>query len=182
MSDPLPRRAGRLVVVTGPVASGKSTTALALAGLLRQRSSVAVIDLDQVYCMARQRVGFGEPDAWRAARRACGALFRSFLGSGIQTVIVEGEFFSPEELRELADEAGTSPHRIFTLQISYEEALRRVPHDGGRVASRNPTILKRLHESFAEALPFLRDATVVIDAESQEPHELAARIRALLPP
>ena len=45
-----------LVVITGPVGGGKSTTAVVLASQLRERGlTVAVVDLDDVYLMASQR-------------------------------------------------------------------------------------------------------------------------------
>ena len=63
-----------LIVITGPVGGGKSTTSVALAACLRSRGlRTAVVDLDDVYCMALQGNDFAEEDTWSAARRACGA-------------------------------------------------------------------------------------------------------------
>ena len=38
-----------LIVITGPVGGGKSSTALALSLVLQKTSLAAVIDLDQIY-------------------------------------------------------------------------------------------------------------------------------------
>src|SRR5688572_7013385 len=92
----------QLIVVTGPVGGGKSTTAIALAACLRRKdASIAVIDLDQIYCMARQRDGFDEPRIWIAARRAAATLANSFFDSGMDVVIIDGEFFTDDERRQL---------------------------------------------------------------------------------
>ena len=54
----------RLIIITGPVGAGKSTTSLALAQSLRRPDlAVAVIDLDQIYYFVRQQDGYGEPTA-----------------------------------------------------------------------------------------------------------------------
>ena len=165
-----------LVVLTGPVGAGKSTTGLALAQRLRSSGrATAVIDLDQVYSMARQRDGFGEPDAWEAARRAAAALAESFFASGNPIVVVEGEFFTPEELRQLTDALHTEVERhFFTLRVSYAETLRRIRGDTGRGASADPKLLEWLHGNFHSALTYLGQASIVVDGELRSPEELAA--------
>jgi adenylylsulfate kinase-like enzyme len=84
-----------LVVITGPVGGGKSTVALALADRFREsRRTAAVIDLDVVYCMARQGEGFDEANVWNTARHGAAALADAFFAEGMEAVIVEGEFFT----------------------------------------------------------------------------------------
>ena len=164
-----------LVVLTGPVGAGKSTTGLALAHRLRSSGrATAVIDLDEVYCMVRQRDGFGEPVSWEAARRGAAALADSCF-AGNPVVIVEGEFFTPEELRQLTDALHTDVERhFFTLSVSYAETLRRTRKDTGRGASADPKFLGSLHGSFRNALVYLEQASIVVDAEHRSPEELAA--------
>src|SRR5262249_39666237 len=50
----LPTNQRLLIVITGPVGAGKSSTSLALARSLRRPDfAVAAIDLDQMYCLTR---------------------------------------------------------------------------------------------------------------------------------
>jgi len=86
-----------LIVITGPVGGGKSSTAVALASELRRsQAEVAVIDLDLVYGFVRQ-TGFGDEVAWNRARVGAAALTNAMFSSGMSVVIVEGEFFTPQE-------------------------------------------------------------------------------------
>jgi hypothetical protein len=167
-----------LMIVTGPVGGGKSTTALALAERFRAcGQTAAVIDLDIVYCMARQADGFGEMNIWATARHAAAALADAFFADGLHIVIVEGEFFTQDEFDALRGHLTTPvEHRFVTLMVSYEEALRRVAGDPSRGLSRDPHFLRRLHVQFVEALPFLRTSSLAIDADRRSPGELAEAI------
>lgn len=167
-----------LVVVTGPVGGGKSTVALALAQYFRRRGlPAAVIDLDLVYCMARQTKGFGELSIWMSARRVTAALVDAFFSEGVDAVIVEGEFFNQMEFDALRGNVATPVELgFFTLMVSYDEALKRVSGDPSRGMSRDPKFLKWLHQQFASALGFLQDSSMVVDADSQSPDELAEAI------
>ena len=165
-----------LVVLTGAVGAGKSTTAFALASHLRGLGrTAAVVDLDEVYCMVRQHEGFDESAGWAAARRGAAALADSFFASGLKVVVVEGDFYAPDDWRQLRDNLGSKvEEKFFTLVVSYKGALRRVRGDSKRQASRDPKFLKRLHEDFVRALPYLESASVLVPADDQTPEELAA--------
>jgi shikimate kinase len=167
-----------LLLLTGPVGGGKSTTALALAHHLRKSGrSVAVIDLDQVYCMVRQLDGFNELTGWDAARRGAAALADSFFASGLDVVVVEGEFFTPDEYRQLRDHLDSKPADIcFTLMVSYEQVLHRVQGDPTRGASRDPEFLKRLHDNFVSATPYLETVSVLVQADHPSSEDVAALI------
>ncbi len=171
-----------LVILTGPVGGGKSTTALALAERFRaRRQTVAVIDLDVVYCMARQGDGFGELSIWATARHAAAALADAFFRDGLHIVIVEGEFFSQDELDALCAHLATPVERHFvTLMVSLEQALQRVAGDPSRGLSRNPRFLGRLHAQFVQELPFLRASSLVVDADRRSPRELAEVIDVIV--
>lgn len=166
-----------LVVLTGPVGGGKSTVALALATQLRACGHpTAVIDLDLVYCMARQRDGFADEDTWRTARRGAAVLADAFFDSGARVVVVEGGFFTQEECDGLCDHIASSVRlRLVTLVVSFEQALHRAQSDPdpGRTVSRDTEVLRLLHGKFAEALPFLRANSLVVDADRLSPGELA---------
>ncbi len=169
-----------LFVLTGPVGGGKSTTALALAKRLRGcGQSAAVIDLDLVYCMARQSDGYAEQEVWARARRGAAALSDRFFCEGIQVVIVEGEFFCQAELDALWGALATPAElRFVTLDVSYEQALARVSGDPTRGLSRDPAFLRRLHDSYLAALPFLREVGPVIAADLGSLEQLAESILA----
>jgi energy-coupling factor transporter ATP-binding protein EcfA2 len=177
------RRERAFLIITGSVGAGKSTLALALAELLRRESAmtVAVIDLDIVYCMLRQKDGFAELELWPVARRACAALTASLFAHGFDAVVLEGEFFTPLHFEEvLAEAPDLPPSTRFTLNVSYAETLRRVALDPSRGASKNPEFLMQLHTGFVAALPFLRQHTTIMEADRQTPRELAVQIAAQL--
>ena len=127
----------KLVVITGPLAGGKSTAAVAIGKYLRRKGQVtAVVDLDDMYLIGKQKNDdrWDEPAVWSAARRACGALAGSFFSSCYDVVVVEGgDFKTNEELRELR--ACIQPNvdiRHFTLVVSWEESYRRAKGDPNR--------------------------------------------------
>jgi shikimate kinase len=170
----------QLILLTGPVGCGKSTTALALADRIRRSGhKAAVIDLDVVYCMARQVDGFGELDVWRTARRGAAALVDAFVDGGIDVVIVEGGPFTAEECDDLRRHLGSQiADRLVTLKVSFDETLRRVQADPAedRVMSRHPRVLEFLHAQYRDALPFLEANGFVVDADSLTADEAAEAI------
>ncbi len=137
-----------LVVLTGPVGCGKSTTARLLACRLREPSPggaglrVGVVDLDLVADMVRPHVRYGEPDLWRMARRICGGLADAIYRDGHDVVIVEGEFFPPAEVAALLEAVATpTALRLFALDVSYAGCQ-------ARVLPRGPAFLRRMSEQF----------------------------------
>lgn len=172
-----------LIVITGPVGGDKSTVALALAERLRRAGRrAAVIDLDLVYCMARQGEDNGEEETWAIARRGAAALADAFFAGGMGAVVIEGEFFTPEEFATLREALATPATWTFaTLDVSYERALAHVAGDSTRGMSRDPDFLKHLHEQFRQALPYLRASSLILDADSRTPGELAAEVHVAMP-
>ena len=166
-----------MMLLTGPVGAGKSTVALAIADRFREiGSSAAVIDLDLVYRMARQRDGFDEIDVWRMARRGAAAIADVFFTSGLEAVVVEGGIFSQEAHDDLREHLSSAVQGMFiTLDVSYEETLSRTQEDPspGRVTTRDPKTLQRLYGEFEAALPFLRESSLVVGAGRRTPSELA---------
>jgi shikimate kinase len=166
-----------LLIVTGPVGGGKSTTSQQVARVLQSKDvSTAVIDLDEVYCMARQQPGFDDRQMWTTARHAAAALTESFFASGLRAVIVEGGFLSALEYSELRRYITSEVDEFFfTLFTSPSTALHRAQADPNpdRVMSRLPEVQRALYAEFSEALPFLRDASTVIEADLVNPEFLA---------
>jgi hypothetical protein len=167
-----------LIVITGPVAGGKSSTGLALARTLQRLNLVvAVIDLDQVYRFARQ---IEEPDdelAWNRARAGAAGLSNTLFDQGMSVVIVEGEFFTREELDALLDLIPASVKRhIFTLRVSYDQAWTRVQGDSTRGISKNPVFLQSMLVKFEQALPFLTQVSTVIEADAPTLDDVVRRL------
>jgi lactoylglutathione lyase len=152
----------RLLVISGPIAAGKSTVASALAATFRDSGrSVAVVDLDRLYMMLDDRPPMSDPSHSREARRAAAALTDHFVVEGIELVIVEGTFWTRSEREELTTALTTLVQPMFvTLRVSVDEALRRVQSDSSRRASRNPAILRASHAAFGTVTPILTDAII----------------------
>ena len=65
----------KLLVISGPIAAGKSTVAAALATAFRDSGrTAAVLDLDRIYMMFDDRPPMSDPRTSRQARRAAAAL------------------------------------------------------------------------------------------------------------
>jgi shikimate kinase len=169
----------RLVIITGPVGGGKSTVAIELAAQMKAAGCrVAVIDLDVVYGMVRQKGGFGELEVWAVARRMSSALATSVFAEGYDCVILEGEFFSREHFEPVR--MGLPRPTVFVLNASYEKALHRVGLDASRGASKDPVLLRQFHDAFLEALPFLTQGPEIVDAEHQPAFQIAEHMAARL--
>jgi hypothetical protein len=168
-----------LIVITGPVGGGKSTTSIAVAQEFRRPDlQVAVIDLDQVYGFVRQQVGHGEQVGWRRARLAAGAMSQALFDDGISFVILDGEFFNQTELDEAVGGVAPEVRRcFFSLRVSYEKALARAQPDPTRGASKDPLFLEPWwNGTYLPALPFLEATTVVIDTEQLTAEEVVVRL------
>ena len=110
-----------LIVICGPIASGKSTIARAVARLFaRQGTEAAAIDLDVVYEMLDHD---GAPKSslptWGRARRAAAALTDALLQDGVGVVVVEGDFLTPEQRTEFVTALRSSVAPVFvTVHVS----------------------------------------------------------------
>lgn len=169
-----------LIVISGPIASGKSAVARAMAREFEQRGrSAARIDLDVVYEMLEHSTGRKDDDAkWLAARRAAAALTDSFLATGADVVIVEGEFFAAKDrdayLRCLRTEV---EERFVTLTVSVDEAVRRAEGDATRTVSRERAFLRRQYAAVQPALEETPSTDLLLDTERLTAGE-AARVIA----
>lgn len=172
-----------LVVVNGPIASGKSSVARSLAGIAENKGRrSAVIDLDEVWHMVdHQDPRTGGVQRWLLARRAAAAITDVFFDAGVDLVVIEGPFFTDEErhgyLRWLR--SSVAP-RFVTLDVSFNESLvrvRRDPHPG-RVRSRDEAWLAERHAMSKELLEPLRATDVVVDTEEKSVDQVASEIAA----
>jgi predicted kinase len=135
-----------LVVLTGPIAAGKSAVGTGVA----RRVGGAVIDLDRVY-----EVLAGDPKAdeavWSLARRLAGAMASALFDEGLEAVVIEGEVWTPA-------------------------------HRAERDLSRDPTFLREQLDAFERELPWLREASEVLDTDALGEAELVVRVARGLRP
>jgi shikimate kinase len=129
----------RLVVVNGPIASGKTTTAHALATWVRnQRLKAATIEMDDLIQMVRG-TDWTRPwtlTDWGLARSLACALIDRLCEEDATLVALSGPFFDPQERRALTDALTSRPYVCFvTLEASLAETLRRCAADDRRVLS-----------------------------------------------
>ena len=107
----------------------------------------------------------GDENAWREARRAAAALTDSFDSSGVDVVILDGQFWHREERAPFQDNLKWSGEPFFvTLEISYDEALQRVQGDATRGISSDPDFLKRAHVDFKAIFEPLKSTDLTLDS------------------
>jgi energy-coupling factor transporter ATP-binding protein EcfA2 len=138
-----------LVLIIGPIASGKSTLAATLADKLRSSGEpVAVVGLDTVAEMALPTLA-----DWTWAHEVHGQLVGAWLEKPIATVIAEGPG-TPEEIDLIMRHVG-SDVRVMKVLITtgYETALARAAADPSRGLSKDPEFLRRMHRRFEETRP-----------------------------
>ena len=165
-------------MITGPIASGKSTVARALFHELAALDvRAAVIDLDLIEDMLTADGPKADPASWTLARRAAARLANGFLGDGVAVVIADGSYNRAIDRAAFEEhlEPAVSPLYV-TLEVTYEEALRRAQGDPTRGVSRDPAFLGPYFEAARTASADRPDSDVVIDTESIAPADAAAEI------
>lgn len=131
-------------MISGPIASGKSTLAAEVASRLRREgTSTALVGLDSVAEMALPSL----PD-WELAHQVHAQLVGLWLDTTIDTVIAEGTATPREVALVLAHvPAGVSVLHV-VLFTDFEVALARAHADPDRGASKDRVFLRRDHEDF----------------------------------
>ena len=175
-----------LVVITGLIASGKSTLARAVKQQIEANGiEAAVIDLDLVYEMLDPAaLAKNDREKWRQARRVTARLADAFLGEGL-AVLVEGEFLTAAARREFTDAVSSQVKpRFVTLRISFDVALQRAQLDATRGLSRDPDFLRDHHEATAAAVRDVPATDLTLDTGEVGISEAAGVVAqwALTPP
>jgi shikimate kinase len=164
-----------LVVLAGPIGSGKSTVAELLARRCASSGrSAAIADLDDV--AFAQRGVLGVPELWRRAGVAHAGVVRGWFAAGTDVVIAHGPFFEARSYEALFASAGAGSRTSHVLlTVPFEVALGRVTADPDRrptARSRDPDFLRSTHEVFAgldlPAADFTFDTTTMSPAEIVE--------------
>jgi adenylylsulfate kinase-like enzyme len=155
-----------IIVITGPIASGKSTVAKELArqlGLGDVQS--AVIDLDLVHDRLVANRSPSDDSTWALARREAATAANALQEDGA-AVIAEGSFNLPSDRAVFVEGLRPGTNLIFvTLLVSFEEALRRAQGDSTRGRSRDPEFLAAHFEARRDVLAAAPATDIVIDAE-----------------
>jgi predicted kinase len=172
-----------VIVITGPIASGKSTVARVLAHeLVRRDVRVAVIDLDILEDMLSADGSESDLETWNLARHAASTLASAFLSDGIGVVIADGSFNQASDRAAFEQhlDPGVGPLYV-TLSVSYEEALRRAQGDPTRGVSRDPGFLGSYFADETRASANRPTTDIVIDTESMSAKTAAEMIARLVP-
>lgn len=171
-----------LVVIVGPIASGKSTIAGALGNRLRAAGrAVAVLDLDYVVDTVG---GFGDltPDRFQQAQIVYGEHVGAWLRQSID-VIAHGPFFQRQEneavLHAVPD--GIEPRRV-QLLATYEAALERVAGDPTRTWMKDPELLRLTYDRVESLLPTMPPAEWTFDTTTTSWREIVDELAAALLP
>jgi shikimate kinase len=169
-----------LVVVNGPIASGKTTTAQGLATWVRDHGfRAAAIEMDELIQIARG-TDWTRPwtvTDWRLARSLACALIDRLCEEDTTLVALSGQFFDPQERFALTDALASRPDiHFFTLQTSLDETLRRCADDNRRVLTKDAEFVSRIYSGLNwAALP--RDE-VILSTEKLSLNEIVEVIVA----
>lgn len=141
-----------VVLISGPIASGKSALGRALAARLDEiaASRCAVIDLDLVYEMLDpRRRPKSDQQLWAEARRVAGGMAGELLREGRSAVVEGGDFSTEEQLAEFEHELPEDAEvRLVRLDVDVETALRRARADDSRGASKDAAFLSTHYAEF----------------------------------
>lgn len=171
----------RLVVVIGPIGSGKSTVARLLGErLVAAGLTVATPDVDDVVFM-----GSGPPDAfetmWDRGRRVHGAVVGAWLRSGVDVVVAHGPAYTEDETAALmVDVPPDTPTTRVMLLAPYDVALGRVTDDPERGLSRDPAFLRSTHERFAALRPTIASCDHTFDTTMTTAEQIADELAAVV--
>lgn len=144
-----------VLVITGPIASGKSTLGRAVAVELADRGfDSAVVDLDLVYEMLDPSRGpKTDEGCWRDARRLAGKIAAG-LGGCRPVVVVEGEFATEEQRADFCEQLPREWRASFvTLTVDFDEAWRRAVADPLRGMSKDKDFLAAHYRALGNARP-----------------------------
>jgi hypothetical protein len=145
-----------LLLVIGPIASGKSTLARTLADRLREDgNATALVGLDEVADMARPTL----PD-WEDAHRIFGSVVGQWLRAHIDLVIAEGPCDRHEIATVLGNVPAGTPVTRIVVTTDFETALGRAQADPTRGLSQDPEFLRGQYVGWEQEFPHIRSILV----------------------
>src|SRR5687767_10737325 len=140
--------ATRLIVISGPIASGKTTTGQAVAAWAREQGmTAAAIDMDEIVEMVMGPLWQAwSMTHWRQAIAMTGALVDRLAELRVDLVTLAGAFFDLQERQNLCDALKSAPAiRFITLGASLPETIRRCMADDTRVVTKDPAFVTRIY-------------------------------------
>ena len=169
-----------LVVITGPIASGKSTTAAALAASATARGLTAVVvDIDDIAEMVAAP-GAGAAGLWLAAHQAHGALVARWARTPVDLVVAVGPICSPAERAALLDQLpATSAGHWVVLDAPVDTTLVRAQSDPTRGLSRQAAFHHERHQRFRRLIADL-PAAQTFDTTTTGPDAIAEQVLTAL--
>jgi hypothetical protein len=162
-----------LVLISGPIAAGKSTLACALTQRLREQGrSVALVDLDTVAEIALPTL----PD-WAWAHDIHARLVGHWVRVPLDVVVDEGTSSRAEVAQVLAGVPERTAVVRVVLVADVHRSWERAQGDPTRGVSKDRDFLARVYRHFEGELPGL-DRDLLLDVESTSPEENVASILA----
>lgn len=170
----------QLVVLTGPIAAGKNTTAEVLVRRAADRGlRVVVVDLDDVAAMVGPP-GAAAAGLWFAAHEAHGALVGQWTRAEVDLVVAVGPIYTVEEQAALIGPCAETVRPLWVvLDAPAGVTFARAQADEGRGRSREPDFHASAHARFRALLPHIpRD--LYLDTSVASPHDCARAVEAAL--
>ncbi len=165
-----------LVVIVGPIASGKSSVAARVAErLLEAGRTSAVVDLDDVAdCLVAPK---HDCEArWRRARQVHDELVAAFRRSGVDHVIAHGSLFYRDEPSSVPAGVHDDAALRVLISVSFETALERAQRDSNRGVSKDPSFLRWTHDQFAQRTGTLPPFQLKVDADTESIETIAEMV------
>jgi energy-coupling factor transporter ATP-binding protein EcfA2 len=169
-----------LVVIFGPIASGKTTLAVAIGGRLRDEGrEVSVLDLDEAVEASGSWTGL-TAERFRKAQIAFGRHVGAWLDQGVD-VIAHGPLFEPGALEAVLDNIPRAAQISYVRLITtYEVALKRATADPNRQLSRDPDFLRMTYDRIGPLLDALPTARWTFDTTSTPSVDIVEELSAAL--
>ena len=158
-----------MIVLCGPIASGKSSLAISVACAFREQAfGAATIDLDVIYEMLSDpHAAKTDGTVWTQARKTAGALTKALLQDGVHIVIAEGDFLDePARCEFLSTLPNNVSIRFVTLSVPLATALLRVGQDPTRGISRDRAFLTQHYATLSEAMRHRPVADLCLDTSA----------------
>lgn len=174
-------RMATLVMIVGPIASGKSTVSAELGRIFRVAGRpVAVLDLDDHIMTIGGFVGL-EPENFGRSLAVFGDLVGAWLREGFD-VIGHGPFFKRDEDAAVVGAAPTGTQIVRAeLQCTYEVARTRVTADAARRhLATNSEFLRPTYDRVGALRPLMRPADYVFDSTVIDWHDVAGALAQAL--
>jgi shikimate kinase len=171
--------AGHLVLITGPIASGKTTTAFAFAARGRESGlRTAAIDMDDLVEMVAgkdwRRV---TREHWDLAFRLAAAIIERLFSRGVTHVALAGPVFALNQRRRLLEQFSCQPETTCVLlRVSLAESINRAQNDPLRIITKDPAFVTRIYATIDWSN--IADQDLDLDTESLSPAEVVDEMLA----